>query len=1080
MRSKFKWIFTLLVAFTMQFSFAQQKTVTGVVSDAMGPLAGANVVVQGTTNGTTTDFDGNYTIQAKQGDVLEITYTGMKKATATVGASSMVNVTMQEDILSGGEVVVFGYGTTTKEAFTGTATKVNKESVEAKTVSNISQALRGEVAGVNVITGSGAPGSDATIRIRGFGSVNGNSAPLYVVDGAPYSSDISAINPADIEDITVLKDAAATSIYGSRGANGVILITTKQGKAGKSMISVDFKTSINTLMLPNYNVIDSPEEYIETAWSSLRTRGVLQGEADPVAYANANLYGDGNGMGINSQYNIWNVDGSQLIDPSTGRIANGVSRRYNPTRWSDAAFGTGYRSETNVQFSGGNDKTRYATSFGYLDDQGYTIKSRYTRYTTRINLEHKPKDWLTVGGNMAYTGAKYTNSSDTEGNAGSSGNIFALTNTTPAIYDVYLRDEFGNLVNDPIYGGYQYDYGADYGRRAWNATNGIADANYDLSQSLSSTLLGNFNIGVDITKSLKFETRYSGQFQNYDDVSMANPFYGGWAPAFGYLGKSNSTTTNQNFLQLLRFGKTFGNHGVEAFVAHESTEWENKFFSAAAQNVILPGSLDLAQYTLPFGRATSYTLGWTLESYFAQFNYNYAQKYYLTASARRDGSSRFIEDKWGTFGSVGLGWVASREDFMSKLSFVDYLKFKASYGIIGDVGNGLQYGWQILTINQTPDGSYSFTQSNTQANPNLTWETSKIAQVGIESSLFNNSLDIDVDYYVKNTDNLFFNQALPPSSGFTTLPINGGQMRNSGLEFNVNAHLIKAKNQGDFKLTVGVNGESFTNKITEMPSNPFTGEVRIFDDAANLSKGYSRYDWFLREWAGVDPASGAGLWNMYYNDVDGDGVFGIGDEAITNYVLYMNQNPNANVQMTTTSNYAQATQKYVGKSAIPKVRGAFRLNTSYKNFDLSAQFSYSVGGYVYDNGYAQLMNNSGLIGANNWHRDIHDAWKEPGDVTNVPRLTSGVASDVNFNSASTRFLTKADFLSLNNVKLGYTFPQRYLSPLKLSNMNLFVSGDNLMMLSARKGLNPTTLISTSNSGIYMPMTTFSLGAKIEF
>ncbi|MFN7015089.1 MAG: TonB-dependent receptor plug domain-containing protein, partial [Bacteroidia bacterium] len=408
MRSKFKWIFTLLVAFTMQFSFAQEKTVTGVVSDELGPIAGANVVVEGTTRGTTTDFDGNYTIKAKQGEVLVISYTGKTTMKIKVAAANSYNVSLKDDLkqLAEVEVIGVGYSKTTKEAFTGTATAVVKENLEAKTVSNISQALRGEVAGVNVITGSGAPGSDATIRIRGFGSVNGNQAPLYVVDGAPYSSDISAINPADIENMTILKDAAATSIYGSRGANGVILITTKQGKAGKSVVTVDFKTSINTLSLPTYDVIDSPEEYIETSWSQLRTTAMVNGILDPVAYANLNLYNStGDGVAINSHYNIWNVDGSQLIDPATGRVANGVARRFNPTKWSDAAFGTGYRSEANVQFSGGNGTTRYATSFGYLDDKGYAIKSNYTRYTTRLSLEHKPKDWLRVGGNMAYTGA---------------------------------------------------------------------------------------------------------------------------------------------------------------------------------------------------------------------------------------------------------------------------------------------------------------------------------------------------------------------------------------------------------------------------------------------------------------------------------------------------------------------------------------------------------------------------------------------------------------------------------------------------------------------------------------------------
>lgn len=1077
MRSKFKWIFTLLVAFSMQFSFAQEKTVTGVVSDDFGPIAGANVIVEGTTRGTTTDFDGNYSIKAKQGEVLVISYVGKTSSKVTVGAASSYNVTLKVG-LEIEEIVVVGYGTTTKEAFTGTATVVKKENLEAKTVSNVSQALRGEVAGVNVITASGAPGSEATIRIRGFGSVNGNRDPLYVVDGAPFTSDISSINPADIENMTVLKDAAATSIYGSRGANGVILITTKKGKDGKSSIVVDLKSSVNTLMLPNYDVIDSPESYIEMAWSSLRTKALVQGSSNPEAWASANLYGDGNGEGINSFYNIWNVDGSQLIDPTTGKIADGVQRKYTPTKWSDAAFRTGYRSEANLQFTGGNEKTNYALTFGYLDDQGIGINSNYKRYTTRLNLEHKAKDWLKIGGNMAYTGARYTNSSSDEGSSGSSGNIFALTSTTPAIYDVYLRDADGNLVADPIYGGYQYDYGVSSGRRVWTSTNGIADAHYDLTRDDVNTLLGNFNIGVDITKDLTFETRYSGQYQSNDYISRNNPHYGAWAPDYGYLYNRTINSTNQNFLQLLRYRKSFGDHNIEAFVAHESTEWKRKVFYAAATHEILPNQTDLSQYTTPFERPYSYTQGYTLESYFGQLNYNYDGKYYLTGSLRRDGSSRFRNDKWGTFGSVGLGWIVSKENFMANAKFIDFLKLKASYGVMGDQGNDLMYGWQISSINQTIDGSYSFSQSAEKANPDLTWETSKIAQVGFESTWFKNTLDVNVDYYNKRTTNLFFRQTLAPFDGFSFIRYNDGELKNSGLEFDVQAHLIKAKNQGDFKLSVGINGEIFDNEIVRMPNDLLTGEPKVLD--GNLSKGHSLYDWYMREWAGVDPANGVGLWNMYYDDANSNGIFDTGDTNIANMVNYLDENPNANVQKTTTSNYSQATTKYVGKSAIPDVRGSFRLNTAYKNFNLTAQFGYSLGGYIYDNGYAQLMSNTDVIGANNWHTDMEDAWKNPGDITNVPRLTSGLASDTNWNSQSTRFLTKADYLSLNNVNLGYTFPSAIIERLSLSKLNLYVSGDNLMMVSARKGLNPQTMISSSNSGIYMPMTTFSFGAKIEF
>ncbi|PKP16687.1 MAG: SusC/RagA family TonB-linked outer membrane protein, partial [Bacteroidetes bacterium HGW-Bacteroidetes-23] len=465
MRSKFKWIFTLFVALTMQFSFAQEKTITGTVTESGLPLPGATVLVKGTAKGTSTDFDGKYSIQAKAGEVLEFSYVGMKTQNVTVGASNTVSVALENDNALD-EVVVIGYGTTTKEAYTGSAVKVSAENIAAKTVSNVSQALVGEVAGVTVITGSGQPGTDATVRIRGFGSVNGNRRPLYVVDSVPYSSDISAINPADIASMTVLKDAAATSVYGSRGANGVILITTKTGKSGKSVVSAEFRSSVNTFLLPQYDVIRSPEEYVELSWESVKNTGILNNNVDPIAYANNNLFG---GSGINNQYNIWNAAGSQLINPETGKFNSGISRKYTPEDWADYAFRTGFRQEANVQFSGGTEKTKFATSFGYVSDEGFAINSDFTRYSTRINVEHKATDWLKLGANMAYSGSRYTQN----GQTANTGSVFLMA-TAPSLYSIFLRDTDGNKIVNPNTGDYLYDYGNLYGRRFSNLTNGIS------------------------------------------------------------------------------------------------------------------------------------------------------------------------------------------------------------------------------------------------------------------------------------------------------------------------------------------------------------------------------------------------------------------------------------------------------------------------------------------------------------------------------------------------------------------------------------------------------------------------------
>ena len=1072
MKTKFSVILTLLLAFVVQISFAQEKKVSGTVSDDNGlPLPGSTIIIKGTSSGVSTDFDGNYSINANVGDILTFNYVGYADQDQTVGSSNVINVTMLADT-SLEEVIVIGYGTTTKEAFVGTATTIETENITAKANGNFSQALRGEVAGVQVVTGSGAPGSDATIRIRGTGSVNGNRAPLYVVDGAPYASDISAINPADIESITILKDAAATSIYGSRGSNGVILVTTKTGKSGISNISVDVRTSINSLMLPQYSVITSPEEYIETTYSSLVNKGRIQGEPNPNGWASDNLYGTVEG--INSAYNIWDVPGNQLINQSTGRFNEGINRRWTPTLWSDAAFGTGVRQEANIQFDGGDEKTQYAASFGYLDDEGFVTNSGYTRYTTRINLQHKPKEWLRVGANMAFTGAQYNRSSGSEGSTGSSGNIFALTSTTPSIYDVFLRDTDGNLIADPIFGGNQYDYGNDYGRRAWNATNGIADSKYDVSRTNSITLLGNFNLGIDFTEWLSLDIRYSGQFGDTDSASRGNPYYGGNAGS-GFLSKSLSQNVNQNWNQILKFNTNIGELNIDGIIGHESNENRFKNMNAAAQNAILPNNLDLDQYTIPFGRAGSYSQAYTLESWLGAVNLSYDGKYFLSSSVRRDGSSRFIKNKWGTFGSVGLGWVMSKEDFFPQDSFVDYFKVKGSFGINGDQGNNLQYGWQIFGINQTPDGSYSFTQSSTLANRELTWEEREKSQIGFETILFDGKVTLDMDYFSDKTKNMFFNQTLPGSSGSTLIQYNDGVLANRGLEFNANINLIQTE---DFSMSLNVNGAMLTNELEEMPTDYFTGEPKVLD--GRYSAGKSLYDWYMREWAGVNPATGTAMWNLYYDDMNNDGIFDSGDSAINSMTLYMDEFPDANVQKTSTETYSDATQKYVGKNNQPDIAGGFRLNAAYKNFDISAQFTYSIGGYIYDNGYATIMQNRSLAGSDNFHTDARNAWKQPGDITNVPRLSAGYSTDVQHNSYSTRFLTKADYLSLNNVRLGYALPKDAVSKAKLENVSFYVSGDNLMMLSARKGLNPQTLISSSGSGIYMPMTTFSIGTKIQF
>lgn len=1071
MSKQLKGLLTLFMALLVQISFAQQKTVTGSVTDESGmPLPGVNVIVQDTNRGTQTDFDGAYSIAVAQGEVLVFSYLGFDTTVITVETSNTIDASLVENASELDEVVVVGYGTATKTSFTGTADVVDAEMIERKNVSNISQALTGESAGVHVINSSGQPGSEASVRIRGIGSVNGNRDPLYVVDGVPFNGNISSISPADIESTTILKDAAATSIYGSRGANGVIVITTKDGREGESFVEVDVKYGTNFQLLPRYNTIKSPERFIGLAWESLYNQGIYKSSpTDGTQWANSRLFHDQ--FGINSNYNIWGVAASELIDPSTGTVRPGTGRLYNPEDWEDYAFQSSNRTETNVRFGGGSEKSTYYASIGYLNDQGYSINSDYERYSTRLNLTHDVKDWLSGTMDLGYT----VSEANENGQSEDSGSVFWFVDNIPSIYPLFLRDGDGNMVPDPVYGGNQYDYG--YGRGFGALTNAIADAHYNVDRTKRHELNGNGSLNATITDGLTLETRFGAQYYNQGYDGQTNPFYGSAASQNGSIYKQKEEVFSYNFLQLLRFKKDFGDHGLEAFVAHESNSFERSFMWASKSNLVTDDGTELNNgvVTSPPG---SYTNNYALESYFGQVNYNYDDTYFLSGTIRRDGSSRFVGDnKWGTFGSLGASWVLSNEDFMADQGVLSYLKLKASYGIIGEqAGVGYYPAFDLFDVNNLNDEiSLVF---DTKGNPDLTWETSKQTQVGVEAT-FGDYLDLNIDYYLKDTDDQLFERRIAPSVGYAILNVNDGKLRNQGLEFSLTGHII---NTQDAFFDVTVNGEFVKNEMVEMPIEPATGAPKAIDLAGyyGRAEGHSIYDFYLREWAGVDPQTGVATWNMYYNDVNGNGVFDAGDEQITSMQDYLTNNPQASgsIVQTTTTTYSEATQKFVGKSAIPDVRGAFNLSGGYKGLTLSAQFLYQLGGYAYDYSYASLMHND-VIGGRNWHEDIVNRWQQPGDITDVPRLSNNL--DKNVSSSSTRFLTKSDYLALNNVRLGYDLPSDFVESIGLSFVNIFVSGDNLMLFSKRKGFNPSVHVAGESGWYtYSPLSTFTGGVRVRF
>ena len=1047
--------------------------VTGVIHDSSNlPELDVEVTVKGTDKVAYTDENGNFEIDAKIGDVLIV---NGKEFIVTTNKLGILKSSDEKVELT--EVVVTGYGTVSRESFVGTGTKVDGEVLQRKSVSNVSQALAGEVAGVRVVANSGQPGADATIRIRGFGSVNGNRSPLYVVDGAPYTGNISAINPEDIASLTVLKDATATAVYGARGANGVVVITTKKGSSREAVVTLENKTSINSRLLPSYNTIKSPESYIELSWEAMKNQASLTpaNAGNPIGWANANLFG---GQGIDPRYNMWNVaNGGELIDPATGKVRQGVTRKYNPEDWEDYAYQVSKRSETNMSIAGGSDKTTYYTSFGYLKDEGYVINSEFERYSTRLNVTHQAKDWLSGSVNIGYAYSKSKNNGQTS----DSGSVFWFADNIPSIYPLYLRDAQGNLVADPIFGGNQYDYGT--GRGFGALTNSIADATYNRNFYNRHEVNANAFLKADITSFLSFETRIGGQYYNNSRDVLNNRHYGSAASddMRGSIFKSKTEMFNWNFLQLLRFNKRFGNHGVQAFVAHETNTWQQQYLSASKTTTISDGvpELNNAVNTQP---SYSYTNDYTLESFFGQLSYDFDNKYLLSATVRRDGSSRFLikDNKWGNFWSVGAGWVVSRESFLSGNEVLPFLKLKASYGLTGEqqgIGNYPGYGvYDVGNLNGEIATIY-----NRVGYPDLTWETAKQFQVGAEFALFKNRrVEAQVDYYIKTTQDLIFDSRVAPSLGYAIQKVNDGELVNKGLEFNVVGHIVKNDN---FYLDLSINGEVLKNELTKMPLEKATGLPKLLDlseSGFGRSVGRSIYDFYMREWAGVNSQTGAAQWTVHYIDQNGDGVFNTGDTAIGSLTEYMAQNPNAVISTGVTETYAQATQKYANKSAIPDLRGGINLSTGYKGLHLSVQMLYSLGGYAYDYTYAGLMHN-GKVGGNNWHQDINNRWQNPGDVTNTPRLSNNRTGDNTYNSMSTRFLTKTDYFSINNVRLGYDFPKHLIQNTGLNGVNVFVSGDNLWLFSERKGFNPM-VSETGNTSTYAyaPLSTFTLGLRVNF
>ncbi|WP_321334730.1 TonB-dependent receptor [uncultured Bacteroides sp.] len=1057
---------------------AQTQRVTGVVtSEEDGlPVVGASILVKGTSVGTITDVDGNFTLSNIPGSAktLQISYIGMQ--TQEVAIKPTLKVVLKSDAKVLDEVIIVAYGQQKKSSFTGSAGVVNSEKLSERVVSNITNAVSGQIAGVQSVNNSGQPGSSATIRIRGIGSMSSSNAPLYVVDGVPYDSDISAINPQDIESMTVLKDASANAIYGARGANGVILITTKTGKSGSAKVTFDAKWGSNSRMIPQYDVIGTGE-YYETQYKALYNSKAYAGSSSSVAfdYADKTLLDSKNG-GLG--YLVYTVPtGEKLIgtnfklNPNAKLGYSDGTYYYKPDDWYNEIFGSNLRQEYNASVAGGSEKINYYTSVGYLDDSGLIANSAFKRYTGRAKVDYQAKKWLKVGTNLAYA---YTDSESPESQSadswGSSGNLFYVVNTLAPIYPMYVRNEDGSIAHDSTTGYKVYDSGnnTNFSRPSLTG-NAARDIDLNRQHNYIDNLSGKWYAQINPIEGLTLTANIAVNVQNQRLNELFSRFGSSSASdGIAYVESDRSFGVNNQYLA--SYTKAIAEkHNIDLLIGYEQYRYKDQVLYGQNTNLYDPfiGELNNATGTSQ-KVAKSYTDNYMTEGILSRVQYNYDGKYFFSGSFRRDASSRFAEGhRWGNFGSVGAAWLITQEKFMKPTNdWLNSLKFKISWGQQGNDGllrtvNGVSrdnwyaYKDQYNVSYNEQTQQYSLVLAY-KGKEDITWETSYSFNTGFDFELFNNKLNGSIEYFSRKTTNLLYNKPVPLSSGISTgyVPTNVGSIINKGIELDLNSTIVK---NNDLEWDLNFNLTHYSNKILSLDADL---------EAAGGQKGSyyiyrvggSLYNSYLKTYVGVDPDTGEAL---YYVDPD-------------------------NGDYTKTANYEDAKQADQG-STLPTVYGGFGTTLRFHGFDLSAQIAYQLGGKYYDGAYQTYMHNGGDgMQGTNWSTDIRNAWTPTNRYTNVPRLD---ASDPCYQYDSSRFLVSSDYLSLNNITLGYTLSKRSLNALGISNLRLYVTADNVALLSARKGLDSRQSLgvgsSTAGSGAettssYSAMRTIAGGITVTF
>lgn len=1041
--------FLILFVAATQLAIAQDRTVTGTVTakDDGSPLPGVSVSVKGAKVSTQTSSNGNYSVKLPAGsNQLVFTYIGFVSKTFTITGNSL-NVSLESDAKALSEVVVVAYGSSKKEAITGSVATLNASAIENRVVTNISNILQGVAPGIQVGATNGQPGTSSAVRIRGFGSISASNSPLYVLDGSVYDGNIGDINPNDIESVSLLKDASSSALYGARGANGVILITTKKGKIGETKINANVNRGFSERGIPEYDRV-SALDYYPAMWQAVRNSLVYPRSGTPLTPAAAATQAS-NTTPTSLVYNPFNVPGNQVVG-ADGKLNPNASLLYNDFDWYAPIQRSGARTNADLSFSGNNGKSDFFVSLGYLDDKGFIQKSDFKRFNGRMNVNTQVKKWLKTGLNLAGNLSSGNTAQDAAtGNAASFINIFQFARSIGPIYPVRAYDATGNPILTPT-GEQFYDYGVHPGsvNRPGGASPG-RNVVYEtlLNDVFSKRVALNARTYAEIKflKDFTFRPSVNIDLRQSNGTSYQNAIVGDGAGSNGTSSINSSLTTSYTFNQVLSYKKSFGKHNIDLLAGHENYDLDFKSNSAFKVNQILAGNTNFANFVTPQSAGGS-TDTYRIESYFSKASYNLDEKYFFDASLRRDGSSRFAkQSRYGIFYSVGGSWSISKENFLKKATWIDDLRLKASYGEVGNDALDSYYNYQAFYDLGWNNGAEPGILLSSAATPDLKWETINTFNIGTAFSFFKGRLTGELEVFNRGSRDLLFSVPQPLSNPVTSIRKNIGTMTNQGIELQLGGDVIRKK---DFSWNILTNSSIVKNKITKLPAET----PQITAGTKRYEVGQDIYQFYLRQYAGVDAADGAAL---YYPTATATTDL----RTINGEVL--------------TTNFNNARFDYSG-TAIPDLFGAVTNTFNYKNLQFSFLVNYQIGGKFYDGQYAGLM---GINFGSALHKDALNAWTETNTSSPFPRLD--VTSTSFFTAQSNRWLIDASYLTFSNVNLSYRIPKKYLSKLDISGARIFTSGENLALFSKRKGLNPTESFSGVNSTSYTPSRVVTFGLSVN-